>query len=325
MLKNDAIRPLAKKPGRLRSRVDYSRYGYYFVAPFIIAFCIFQLYSIIFTFRVSFSNMANWKMDYIFTGIANYIQLLDFRTAAGQSFWSSLGNTFIIWGFNFVPQIVLALLLAHWFTSRRMRLHFQGGYKVLIFLPNTITAATIAVLFYSMFNYPVAPINTLLHQLGLMATPYEFYRDVTISRGIISFIQFWMWYGNTMIILTAGILGINPALFEAGMVDGCTSGQMFRKITLPLLRPILLYNLVTSLIGGLQMFDIPHLLTQGNPNNTTNTVARFIYNQAFTGTYNFNTASAASVILLFIIILLSGLLFFIMKDRSDKQPRRAAK
>ncbi len=325
MINSNVARADRKKHSALRSRVDYSRYGYYFVAPFIISFCVFQLYSIIFTFRVSFSNMANWNMNYVFTGISNYLQLLDYKTAAGQSFWSSLGNTFIIWGVNFIPQIILALLLAHWFTSRRMRLHFQGGFKVLIFLPNTITAATIAVLFYSMFNYPVAPINTLLHQLGLLATPYEFYRDVSFSRGIISFIQFWMWYGNTMIILTAGILGINPTLFEAGMVDGCTSGQMFRKITLPLLRPILLYNLVTSLIGGLQMFDIPHLLTQGNPNNTTNTVARFIYNQAFTGTYNFNTASAASVILLFIIIIFSALLFFILRDRSEKKARRNAR
>lgn len=325
MIKQHAANPLHKKPGIMRNRVNYSRYGYYFVAPFVLTFCVFQLYSIFFTFRVSFSNMANWNMNYVFTGINNYLQLLSFSTAAGQSFWSSLGNTVIIWIVNFIPQIGMAMFLAHWFTSSRMRLRFQGAFKVLIFLPNTITAATIAVLFFSLFNYPVAPVNTLLHQLGLMNTPYQFLRDVPISRGLISFIQWWLWYGNTMIILIAGILGINPALFEAGLVDGCSSGQMFRMITLPLLRPILLYNLVTSLIGGLQMFDIPHLFTQGNPNNTTNTVARFIYNQAFTGTYNFNTASAASVILLFIIVILSLLLFWAMRDRSEKRERRAAK
>ena len=135
------------------------------------------------------------------------------------------------------------------------------------------------------------------------------------SRGIVSFIQWWMWYGNTMIIMIAGMSGINPSLFEAAMIDGCTSRQIFWKITLPLIKPILLYNLVTSLVGGLTMFDIPHLMTQGNPNNMTNTVARFIYQQGFTGTYNFNMASAGSVVLFGIIIICSIFLNMLMKDR----------
>ena len=110
-------------------------------------------------------------------------------------------------------------------------------------------------------------------------------------------------------------------------MDGCTSRQVFWKITLPLIKPILLYNLVTSLVGGLTMFDIPHLMTQGNPNYTTNTVARFIYTQAFEAPNNFNMASAASVILFFIIVICSLILSFIMKDRNpaEKKLRRAGK
>jgi len=141
---------------------------------------------------------------------------------------------------------------------------------------------------------------------------------VPTSRGLISFIQWWMWYGNTMIIMIAGMSGINPSLFEAAMIDGCTSRQIFWKITLPLIKPILLYNLITSLVGGLTMFDIPHLMTQGNPNNMTNTVARFIYMQGFSGSYNFNMASASSVVLFAIIIVCSMILNVIMTDRNAK-------
>ena len=192
-------------------------------------------------------------------------------------------------------------------------------------MPNIITAATIGMLFYSLFNYPIAPINTILQQLGLLNEPFNFFRDVTASRGLISFIQWWMWCGNTMIIMIAGINGVNPALFEAALVDGCSSRQTFWKITLPLIKPILLYNLVTSLVGGLTMFDIPHLMTQGNPNNTTNTVARFIYTQGFTAPNNFNVASAASVILFFIIVGCSLIINAIMKDRDTVPVRKGGK
>ena len=296
--------------------VNYNIYGYLFVAPFVIAFLVFTLYSIIFTFRIAFTDLSYWKLDEMkYVGFHNFRLLFDMSNPMAVIFWSSIRNTIVIWMLNFVPQILMSMLLANWFTSVRMNLRFQGGFKVMIFMPNIITAATIAMLFYAMFSFPVAPVNTLMQQLGLLNTPVEFFRSTTASRLIISFIQFWMWYGNTMIILIAGILGINPALFEAGLVDGCTGIQMFTKITLPLLKPILLYNLVTSMIGGLQIFDIPQLLTEGGPNNTTNTVARFIYTQAFSGSYNFNYAAAASVILFFIITALSCVLFFFMRDR----------
>ena len=207
-----------------------------------------------------------------------------------------MGNTVIIWFFNFVPQLGLALILASWFTDSRLRLKGQHFYKVTIFMPNIITAATIGMLFMSLFTYPRAPVNTFLQTSGIVNMPINFFRSTEWSRGLISFIQWWMWCGNTMIIMIAGISGINPSLFEAALVDGCSSRQIFWKITLPLIKPILVYNLTTSLVGGLTMFDIPQLMTQGNPNNTTNTVARFIYTQGFTGSRNFNNASAASVV-----------------------------
>ena len=307
------------KPAKRKS-ISYDKYGYFFVAPFFIVFLIFQLYPIFFTFRTSVTDAAGWAkvLDNQIVGFESYAKIFNFGSEVSNLFWQSLGNTVIMWFFNFVPQIGMALMLASWFTDTRMRLKFQGGFKVLIFMPNIITAATLGILFFSLFGYPIGPINTLLQQLGVLNTPFQFFRDVTASRGIVSFIQWWMWYGNTMIIMIAGILGINPALFEAALVDGCSSRQTFWKITLPLIKPILLYNLVTSLVGGLTMFDIPHLMTQGAPDYTTNTVARFIYQQGFETPNNFNMACAASVVLFVIIVICSLILSAIMKDRDAK-------
>ena len=309
-----------------RKSISYDKYGYYFVAPFFITFLIFQLYPIFFTFRTSLTDAAGWSkvLNNSIIGFDNFAKLFNFSTEVSKYFWQSLGNTVIIWICNFIPQIGMALILASWFTDTHLKLRFQGAFKVLIFMPNIITAATIAMLFFSLFNYPIAPVNTLLQQFGLMNEPFEFFRNVTASRAMISLIQWWMWYGNTMIIMIAGMLGINPVLFEAAMVDGCTSRQVFWKITLPLIKPILLYNLVTSLVGGLTMFDIPHLMTQGNPNYTTNTVARFIYTQGFETPNNFNIASAASVILFVIIVICSLILALLMRDRDAAPKKRRA-
>ena len=303
-------------------KVTYDHYGYFFIAPFFIVFLIFQLYPIFFTFKTSLTDAVGWNkiLNNSIIGFDNFKTLFTANETSAL-FWLSFKNTVIMWFFNYLPQIWFALILASWFTDNHLHLKGQGAYKVMIFMPNIITAATIGMLFFSLFSYPIAPINTLMQQMGILNTPFEYFRNVPTARGIVSFIQWWMWYGNTMIIMIAGMSGINPSLFEAVMIDGCTSRQIFWKITLPLIKPILLYNLITSLVGGLTMFDIPHMMTQGNPNETTNTVARFIYTQGFTGSRNFNMASASSVVLFAIIIVCSLILNQIMKDR-DARPKK---
>ena len=306
--------------------ISYSRYGYYFIAPFFITFLIFGLYPILFTFKTSVTDAVGWEkvLHNSIIGFDNFKQLFDKSSLVYSKFWGAMGNTIIIWFFNFVPQLGLALILASWFTDTRIHLKMQGFFKVTIFMPNIITAATIGMLFMSLFNYPISPVNTFMQTSGLSNMPTEFFRSVAWSRGLISFIQWWMWCGNTMIVMIAGISGINPSLFEAALVDGCSSRQTFWKITLPLIKPILVYNLTTSLVGGLTMFDIPHMMTQGNPNETTNTVARFIYMQGFTGSRNFNMASAASVVLFGIIIIGSLVIRYLLNDH-DPKPAKARK
>jgi multiple sugar transport system permease protein len=134
-----------------------------------------------------------------------------------------------------------------------------------------------------------------------------------------------MWYGHTMIVLIAGVLGISPTLFEAAEIDGASAPQIFFRITLPRLKTIVLYTLVTSTIGGLQMFDIPKLFLLGGPDSATLTTSVFIYNQAFSGSYLYNRAAAASMIMFVIISILSALLFFILRDRDPGRARRRAR
>lgn len=266
--------------------------------------------------NLSFTDLAGWATEYEYIGFENFKNLFQ-----NDIFMSSLKNTAIIWGINFVPQLGVALILASWFTDLKLNVKGQGISKVLFYLPSIITAASVAIIFSSLLRYPEGPINTILVSLGLLTKPFEFFRSPTASRLIVAFIQFWMFYGSTLIMLMAAILGINTALFEAAMIDGANNRKIFFYITLPLIKPIMLYILVTSLIGGLQMFDIPFLITdgRGGPNNSIGTAAMFIYNQAFTGGRNFGISAAASMVILAIAVFFSLLLFGLFQEKKEKK------
>jgi cellobiose transport system permease protein len=306
-----------------RKSVSYAKFGYIFSIPFVVAFLIFSLYPIVYTAIIGFTDLKGLgKTDFKF--LANPFQ--NFKLIINNpSFQTSLSNTAVIWIINFIPQILLALLLTVWFTSHRHKINHQGVFKVLFYMPNIITAATIGILFFSLFGYPMGPVNDLFKVLGLSQDPVNFLVSKWTARGIVAFIQFWTWYGYTMLILISGVLGINPELFEASEMDGATGLQTFLFITLPSLRTIMLYMLVTSLIGGLQMFDIPKLFLNGGPTTGTLTTSLFIYNQAFSGSYMYNRAAAASMMMFVVIAILSGILFYVMRDKYAARLRKEEK
>jgi len=299
--------------------VEYGKYGVFFIVPFFIVFAIFQLYPLLYTFYCSLDYRAkNGRNEIQEFGLGNFTNYV-FGAMGGGEVWKALCITVVLWVLNFIPQILLSLLLAAWFTDVKYKLKGAGIFKVIMYLPNIITAATIAVLFYAMFSNNGA-LTQIAKGMGLVG------KDGFLDKGwasliIIAFIQFWMWYGNTMIVLCAGILGINPALYEAAMVDGATSRQTFFKITLPLLKPILQYTLVTSAIGGLQMFDIPLLFNDGGPVvngvKSTTTVMMLIKQYATIGNgyTNYGRAAAYSIVL-FVVTMAVSLVFY--KVTSEK-------
>lgn len=296
--------------------VEYGKYGLRFIAPFFVVFLIFQFYPLLYTFYKSLfydQKVGRGTVTTVF-GLGNYTNYV--FGGGGGEVWQAIIITIVLWLLNFIPQILLSLLLAAWFTDMHNKLRGQGAYKVIMYMPNIITAATIAVLFYSLFDVH-GPLTAVLQKMGLVGG------EGVLTKGfwslfIIAFIQFWMWYGNTMIVLIAGIMGINPALYEAAMVDGATSRQQFFKITLPLLKPILQFTLVTSAIGGLQMYDIPQLFNEGAPVvniaganvKSTQTIVMLIKSYINAGaSQNYGRAAAYSVVL-FIITLAISMIFY---------------
>ncbi|MDI3509223.1 MAG: cellobiose transport system permease protein [Clostridiales bacterium] len=311
-----------------RNKINYARYGYYFILPFFITYAIFQLYPLLYTIFLSFTKYikpaGGAPIGPEFIGLGNFVDIFTNNRAFGEFTFGAFSNTITMWTINFIPQILISLLLAAWFTDKRLSIRAQGTYKMLIYLPNIMTAASVSLLFYTFFSFPQGPVNILLQRVGLLEEPFDFLNDGTSTRLIVSFINFWMWYGNTTIILVAGILGIDPELFEVAEIDGATSGQIFRKITLPLIQPILLYVLVTSLIGGMQMYDVPKLMTRAaSPaTNQIRTVTMYIQELVGTGSKNYGHAAAISVLLFIITAILSLTLFWLMRERDTEGQKR---
>lgn len=312
--------------GKRVKSVSYAKYGYIFCIPFVLAFCIFMLYPMATTISYAFSDFQGAQKFQ-----SGQYSMLDkpfdnFRLLLfdNQLFIQSMSNTFKIWIMNFIPQMVLALVLAAWFTNHRNEIRGKGLFKVIFYMPNIITAGSIAILFSALFAFPTGPMNYLRELVGLPA--HNFLRDAAASQYIVSFIQFWMWYGYTMLIMISGIMGLNPEMFESAEIDGATGIQQFFRITLPNLRTIIIYMLVTSVVGGITMFDIPYLFNNnGGPANATATLATFIYNQMHSGAFFYNRAAAASLIVFVIVAILSAVIFMIMSDKDARRLRREEK
>ena len=309
-----------------KGRISYAKYGYIFSIPFVLAYLIFSLYPTLFTTIIGFTDLSGVaKTEWHFLKGAHFFDNYKYILSR-PLFHTALKNTIKLWVCNFIPQMILALLLSAWFTNRRVKVPGEGAFKVLFYMPNIITAATVAILFSALFGYPMGPVNDLLTRFHIIEQPYFFLQQKGIAQGIVMFIQTWMWYGYTMIIIISGVLGINPEIFEAADIDGANGWQVFWKITIPSIQTILLFTLVTSLIGGLNMFDIPNLFVRDSgPDNATMTTSVFIYTMAFKNQYMYNRASALSMIMFLIIVACSGALFFSMRDKEEVRLKKLKK
>ena len=297
-MKKEQVNAMIAKPKR-RS-VSYAKWGYIFIALFFLAFFIFQLISLASTIYYSFFEYYRSGLKVIgpnFVGLQNYVKLLS------ADLPKYMGNTLIMWIIGFVPQIVVSLLLAVWFTDTRLNLRCQPFFKTVIYMPNLIMASAFAMLFFTMFS-DNGPVNTTLISLGILSEPFRFLSSVAGTRGLVGLMNFLMWFGNTTILLMAAVMGIDLSLFEAAEIDGCTPWQTFWRITMPLIRPILVYVLITSLIGGLQMFDVPQVLTngKGNPDRCATTMIMYLNNHMFSK--NYGLAGAVSTVLFLICAVL---------------------
>ena len=301
--------------------VSYAKWGYIFILPFFLAFLVFQLIPLISTIYYSF-------FEYYRSGLSvigpNFVGLKNYQSLFQSDFLKYAGNTIIMWLGGFIPQIVISLILAAWFTDVRLKIKGKQFFKVVIYMPNLIMASAFAMLFFALFS-DNGPVNAFLVSAGFIAKPFRFLSSVTGTRGLVALMNFLMWCGNTTILLMAAVMGINPALFEAAELDGCNPTQIFFKITLPMIRPILVYVLITSMIGGLQMFDVPQILTngKGSPNRSATTLIMYLNNHLYSK--NFGMAGSISVILFIICAILCIAVYFTLNGDDDKARRKKVK
>lgn len=301
----------AAKPVKTKKR-DINKTGYLFVAPFVIVFVIFSLYPVFRTLFLSFTDYPGYGKA-IFNGIDNYI-----RVFTDKFFWRDLWNTVKIWGVNIILQLGLAFILTIVFSDIKYKVRGLSIFRALFYLPNLIAATSVAFLFKTLLDWKYGTVNQIL------GTSINWMSDTGITPYVISVIGAWMWFGNSFIMLMAGVQGISKEYYEAAAIDGAGRFKVFTKITLPLLKPIMLYVGITSLIGGLQLFDLPFLMcggTMGNPSGSTQTVVMYLYKFGFQNN-QVGYASAIAYTLFVIILIVSLIQFKVMYSEKKKGGKR---
>ncbi|PTM60070.1 carbohydrate ABC transporter permease [Desmospora activa] len=288
-------------------------YGYLFIAPFFITFLVFGLYPILYSLYLSFTDWDGFGNPTII-GFENYQRLVgDFF------FYKSLFNTLAIWIVSVIPQLTVSLVLAVILHEKFVK--GKSFFRAVFFFPNIVTAASLGLLVALIFSWQTGSFNQFLMGLGIIDDPIHWTDKPNFMRGLVSSILFWQYFGYSMIIYIAGLQGISRDLLEAAEMDGASKVRVFFSITLPLLKPIILFQVITSIIGGMQIFDQPYTLTNGSgqPDNATLTSVMYLYDTAFTR-YQYGYGSAIAFGLFLVIVVFSILSFKMMNIRTKNEP-----
>lgn len=292
---------------------NYNNIAYLFVLPFVVVFFVFNVYPVIRTLYLSFTNYKGYGEATI-VGIDNYT-----RVVHDKFFWRALFNTVKIWGVNIVVQLGIAFLLTILFSDMKYKMKGLSIFRALFYLPNLIAATSVSFLFRTLLDWRYGTLNQILMNIGLVKQPIDWLGQTTTAPFVVSIIGAWMWFGNSFIMLMAGVQGIPRDYFEAAAIDGAGRWYVFGKITVPLLKPILLYVAITSLIGGLQIFDIPFLITggtAGNPAGSMQTVVMYLYKFGFE-TYQVGYAGAIAYSLFIIILVVSLVQYKLLYSKKE--------
>ncbi|OUE24243.1 carbohydrate ABC transporter permease [Clavibacter michiganensis] len=303
--------PAVPKARQIQQSLSERIAPYAYVAPFFVIFIVFGLFPLVFTFYVS---LFDWNPigDQTFVGLANFQQLF-----ADDRFWNALVNTFAIFLISTIPQLLLALFLAHLLNHARLK--WANFFRMALLVPYITSVAATAIVFAQIFDRNFGLINWVLSLFGLPSVNF-----MATNHGswiLISAMVMWRWFGYNTLLYLAGLQALPREMFEAAAVDGASSWQQFRHLTIPALRPIIIFTVIMSTIGGLQIFTEPLLaapesgLTCG-AGRQCQTLALFLYEQGF-GQFEFGYGSAIGVVL-FVIVVVVALLNFYLSTRTRK-------
>ena len=205
--------------------VSYAKWGYIFITPFFVIYTIFTLYPQLLTVYNSFFMNYRSGLRQVgptFVGMQNYVTLFTPDKNGSIDILKYAWNTVVLWVGGAIPQITIALLLAAFFTSYRLNIRGQQFFKTVIYMPNLIMASAFSMLFFTLFS-TVGPVNQLLMDAGLVDVAIDFFAFKVTVRGLICAMNFLLWFGNTTILLMAGIMGIDQDMFDAAQIDGANS------------------------------------------------------------------------------------------------------
>lgn len=306
--------PPPKKPGkalrgtRIRSatRID-AMAPYAYIAPFFVIFAVFGLFPTLFTFYVA---LFDWNPigGQTFIGLQNFMDLF-----SDERFWNATRNTFSIWIISTVPQIVLALFLAQLLNNARLK--FANLFRMSMLVPYITSVVATTIVFASLFGRDYGLINGALQLVGIPAIDFE--ANTLASHILVSTMVLWRWFGYNTLIYLAALQAIPKDVYEAAAIDGAGGFKQFFYVTIPSLRPVIIFTVIVSTIGGLQIFTEPLLLSTpgltGGAGRQFQTLTLFMYEQGF-GNFQFGYGSAIGVVL-FVLIVIFSIINYLLSRR----------
>jgi cellobiose transport system permease protein len=287
---------------------------YAYVAPFFLLFFIFGLFPLLFTFYVA---LFDWDPigERRYVGLANFSELVD-----DPRFWDALRNTFSIWVLSTVPQLMLALGVAH--VLNHVRLRAATLFRMSVLVPYVTSVAATTIVFAQLFDRDYGMLNWLLGLLGF--EHIDFTASVWGSHIMIATMIAWRWTGYNTLLYLASLQAVPRDLYEAAAVDGANSWKQFRHITIPALRPMIVFTVITSTIYGLQIFTEPLLanpvggLTCGAARQCQ-TLTLFLYEQAF-GRFHFGYGAAVGVALFVVVVIAAAINYLLVTRIRSERP-----
>ncbi len=270
--------------------------GWAFLLPAAILICWMCFYPMVRAFLLSFQSGMGARLSYV--GLKNYAFMLK-----DSIFIQALKNNFTYLLIQVPIMLVLALILATMLNKKDLR--FRGLFRTAIFLPCATSLVSVSLIFRSLFEVD-GFVNVVLMKLGLIETNINWINGSGVTaRAVIIIALIWRWTGYNMVFYLSGLQNIDPALYEAARIDGANAVQQFRKITVPLLRPIILLTAILSTNGTLQLFDESYNLTRGGPSNMSITMSHYIYRTSFEFVPKFGYAAAMSYVIFILVAILA--------------------
>jgi|GraSoiStandDraft_43_1057313.scaffolds.fasta_scaffold11234_2 lactose/L-arabinose transport system permease protein len=297
----------AGRGGGLLHTLSRHRWPYLFIAPWYLLYGGFMLYPVVYSFWLSFQDWRGTRGTN-FIGLTNYQNLI-----ADDLFRQALVNTLLI-GLMYVPlMLFLALLLAVVLNSALLRL--RTFFRAAIFAPYITSTVIMAMVFALIYNEQSGILNVLLRALHIPAVNWT--GSTEWSKVSVAGLLLWHWTGYNMILMLAGLQTISPDLYEAASIDGGSAQQQFFRITVPMMRPVILFTAVLSTIGTFKIFNEPYVLTGGGPLNSSLTVLLYLYNQGFQA-FKLGYAAALAYVVVGIVLVLSLAQFRLLRETDDR-------